>query len=119
MKIVLVITGLLIIFVLGFLSLGEKHIPASFFTSPEVQSPGDWIQDKHVNVYDDKVVIAIDKPIWASFANTNSMDPLLDEKSNAIEIKPKSADQVQVGDIISYHTEYGTVIHRIIKKGID
>jgi signal peptidase I len=59
--------------------------------------------------------------VWSNFADTNSMDPFLDANSNGIEIKPDSADQIQVGDIISYKSEYanGIIIHRVIEKGSD
>jgi len=47
------------------------------------------------------------------------MDPFLDEDSHAIEIKPEDPDEINKGDVISYKTSYGTVIHRIIDKSID
>jgi len=49
------------------------------------------------------------------------MDPVLDEKANAIEIIPKSNNNIHVGDIISYKSDYadGTIIHRVIRIGND
>ena len=54
----------------------------------ELSSPSDWILERQIKVYDDKVIIDLLNPIWAKFTNTNSMDPFLDEDSNAIEILP-------------------------------
>ena len=49
------------------------------------------------------------------------MDPVLDIGHNAIQIIPKSEDEIKVGDIISYKSEQieGNVIHRVINIGED
>ncbi len=87
----------------------------------ERASPSDWIKEDQIKVYNDRVIIDLKDAEWASFTNTNSMDPVLDEKANAIEIIPKSVDDIHVGDIISYNSDYvdGTIIHRVIKIGSD
>lgn len=84
-------------------------------------SPSDWIKESQIKVYDDKVVIEIEGAQWARFTDTKSMDPMLDSSANAIEIVPKTAASIKVGDIISFNTEYtdGTIIHRVIEKGTD
>lgn len=115
----LLILVLLAFFLLVFLSLGQKQIPASFFHSPEIYSPSDWIKESQIKVYPDRVIIKIDRPAWASFTDTNSMDHFLDEYSNAIEIQPSSPEQIRPGDIISYQTKYGIIIHRVIETGKD
>ncbi len=89
------------------------------FTAPERHSPSDWITEDQISVYSDKVILNVLNPIWAKFTNTNSMDPFIDELANAIEIKPRSAEQIQIGDVISYQTSYGTVIHRVVQKNAD
>jgi len=116
-----VLIPLLIIFLFSLLALGEKYNPFSFLTSasPEISSPSDWIKENQIQVYPNKVILEINQPMWSSFTNTNSMDPFLDETANAIEIKPQSPEQIKVGDIISYQTEYGLIIHRVIEKGED
>lgn len=119
MRPIAIVIPLAIILLLSFFSLGEKHIPASFFSSPEIFSPSDWIKQDQIKVYSNKVIIELEQPTWASFTNTNSMDPFLDETSNAIEIKPSSPESIQPGDIISFHTEFGIIIHRVIEKGED
>lgn len=87
----------------------------------EKASPSNWIKEDQIKVYDNKIIIEIDNAQWARFTDTNSMDPFFDSEANAIEIVPKSADQIRVGDIISFTTNYmdGTIIHRVIEKGID
>jgi len=70
--------------------------------APERNSPQDRIKDWQIEVYQNRVVINIDDAQWAAFADTNSMDPVLDKGANAIQIVPKSEDDIKVGDIVSY-----------------
>lgn len=109
-----------LIFLLSFISLGEKQINlSSLFNASEMPSPGDWIKENQIKVYKDRVVLEIDNPAWANFTDTNSMDPFLDEDSNTIEIKPEAPEQVNPGDIISYQTGEGIIIHRVVERGED
>jgi hypothetical protein len=91
------------------------------FNNKERDSPSDWVGEDSIHVYSDRVVIDISDPQWATFTNTNSMDPVIDSGSHAIEIVPRSASQLEVGDIVSYKSDYvdGTVIHRIVDIGED
>lgn len=100
-------------------SLTDKQIPASFLGTKEISSPSDWVKEDQIKVYEDKVVLEINNTIWASFTNTNSMDPFLDEDSHALEIIPQDENEINIGDIISYQTAYGVVIHRVIEKDVD
>ena len=53
----LLIVPVMILLFLTILSWGEKQMPtSSFFISPEIQSPGDWIKESQIKVYDDKIV---------------------------------------------------------------
>jgi hypothetical protein len=110
---------LLIVFSTMIVSLTDKQIPASFLGTKEISSPSDWIKEDQIKVYEDKVVLEINNTIWASFTNTNSMDPFLDEDSHALEIIPENENDINIGDIISYQTAYGVVIHRVIEKDVD
>lgn len=98
-------------------------MPLSFLTgsSPEVASPSDWVNESQIHVFKDRVQLDIKGAVWSDFADTNSMDPFLDANSNGIEIRPESAEQIHVGDIISYKSGYadGILIHRVIEKGVD
>ncbi len=86
------------------------------YANPDRDSPSDHVPEDAIEVYDNKVVLNIDAPQWAKFTDTNSMDPVIDASANAIEIVPKSPDQISVGDIISYQTPNtgGTIIHRVV-----
>ena len=95
----------------------------SFFSekSPEKASPADRISQGSIHVLNDKVIIDIENPEWAKFTDTNSMDPVFDNEANAIEIVPKTPNEIQVGDIISYQAENQefNIIHRVVEKGED
>lgn len=87
----------------------------------ERPGPANRITEDQIKVYDDRIVIEIKNAKWASFTDTNSMDPLLDEDSYALQIIPESEDEIQIGDIISYKLENldQRVIHRVVYIGED
>ncbi|MBS3119745.1 hypothetical protein J4475_02885 [Candidatus Woesearchaeota archaeon] len=93
-----------------------------FVPEPEPKAvPGDRVPEGSIGVYSDQVVMKISNPKWAKFTDTHSMDPVLSSKAHAIEIEPESPDDIQVGDIVSYVSEYadGTIIHRVVETGED
>ncbi len=139
---------LILALVLLFSSLLLLKFPLSLvpfsLAAPERSSPNDWVQEEQIKVYKDKVILEIPNALWAGFTDTNSMDPFLDERSNAIEIKPANPEAIKVGDVIAYNigddnlnggldSLYGTddtggtggadtgstLIHRVIEKGYD
>ena len=85
----------------------------------ERSSPQDRIAERDIEVYPDRVVINLEGAQWARFADTNSMDPIIDRGVNALQIAPKSMDDIEVGDIISYQSGERVIIHRVIEKAID
>ncbi len=87
----------------------------------ERASPADRISQNDIHVLNNQVIIDVDEPEWAMFTDTNSMDPVFDAGANAIEIVPKSESEIEVGDIVSYKSEYadGTIIHRVAQIGQD
>jgi hypothetical protein len=89
----------------------------------ERPSPSDRLTMDDVRVTSTRVTI--DAPRGrvfetAIFTNTNSMDPLIDEGTQAIQIVPLTPDEIRVGDIISYDAgQYGIIIHRVTQIGQD
>ncbi|MFH1511240.1 MAG: hypothetical protein ABIF10_06105 [Candidatus Woesearchaeota archaeon] len=84
-------------------------------------SPHDWIKEDQIHVYSDKVVIDLRNAEWATFTDTKSMDPVIDFRSNAIEVVPAKPEDIHLGDIVSYESKYasGTIIHRVVEIGND
>ncbi len=93
--------------------LGEK--------ATERPSPCNRVDESQIFVMDDQIVIDFKNAEWATFTDTNSMDPVLDTEANALEYVPTSPDEICLGDIASYHTDLsdGIVIHRIVEIGYD
>lgn len=120
------IKGLLVFSVLLFavlsistISLLEEQSPFTISAAPERSSPSDWVKNEQIKVYPNNILLQIKDASWATFTNTNSMDPFLDENANALEIIPDHPDAINVGDIIAYETAMGVIIHRVIEKGVD
>ena len=79
-------------------------------------SPSDIIKESQINLDENHVSIEIKNAMLASFLNTNSMDPVLDETANAIEIVPKTENDIKIGDIVSYYSnkKKAVLVHRVI-----
>lgn len=118
------------IFAIGFLSSNiYGTINGQISQSPgtldgrtdERASPNDWIKENQILVYNSQVILDLKNAEWATFTDTHSMEPVISSRANAIEIRPKTSDDIIVGDIISYNSEYsdGTIIHRVIEKNTD
>lgn len=101
-------------------SHAQEQLPRSGLERP---SPADRLTTAHVNVNSNRVVIDGIKGRrfeTAIFTDTNSMDPLIDEDTQAIQIIPLSPDEIKVGDVISYDAgKFGIIIHRVIEIGND
>ena len=87
----------------------------------DIPSPSERIFRDKISVFDNEVVIKVENPQWAIFTDTNSMDPIIDDTSKAIEVMPKSTDDVNVGDIVAYRSKYkdGVIAHRVVETGYD
>jgi len=87
----------------------------------KADAPSNHIDKSQILVYNDKVVLNLQGAEWAEFTPTGSMKPVFDENANAIEIVPKSPDEIHIGDIVSYESSFtdGYVIHRVIDIGED
>lgn len=122
-KLLILIFLVIMIMILSYIQFnaaGELELNATK-AGADVISPYDHIKQEDINVYDDRVIIEIDNPEWAEFADTNSMDPVIDISSNVIQVVPKSESEVHVGDIVSYESYYadGIIIHRVINIDFD
>lgn len=121
---------IIVIFALGFLSSNiyaeismhsQPEQPLNDGRTDEKASPNDWIKENQILVYSNQVILDIKNAEWSTFTDTHSMEPVISSRANAIQIKPKTSDDILIGDIISYESEYtdGIIIHRVIDKGID
>lgn len=84
-------------------------------------SPYDRVNEEQIKVYKSLIIIHINNSELVSLENTNSMDPLIDETSNVIQVKPKSAEDIHMGDIVSYKdsSTKKIILHRVVAIGED
>ena len=117
---------LLITFMLGALTYYFTNLlyfteekPFYFGILNEKEQPSNWISEKDIRVFPDKIVINIENAGISRYADTGSMLPTLGENANGIRIKPKSAEQINIGDSVTYERAGDLIIHRVIAKGND
>ncbi|OGJ16955.1 hypothetical protein A3K73_02085 [Candidatus Pacearchaeota archaeon RBG_13_36_9] len=123
------ILGCLALFLLGFVSCtlfnlvsSDLEMPVNIGTlsfMPALNSPGDWIKEGRIHVYENAVVIDVEGASLARYAPTGSMRPVLDDKSTGIRIQPKSQEQINVGDIVTFEKNGELIVHRVIDRGED
>lgn len=106
--------------------IAAEQIPDEFepaVGARERASPADRFQLSDIHVTNSRVTIdSLPGHVFetAIFTDTNSMDPLIDDGAQAIQIVPLSHDEIKVGDVISYDSgRFGIIIHRVIQIGND
>lgn len=84
-------------------------------------SPQEYISEEQIKVYNDRVIIQAENIKWAGFTDTKSMLPVLNKDSNALQIEPVCPEEIAVGDIVSYRSDYaeGIIIHRVVYASED
>lgn len=105
--------------ILEVIAIATSPKTSIFSIANEKLSPSDWIKEDQIKVYHNSVKLKIKNATWVKFTDTNSMDPLLDETANALEIVPTNPIQIKPGDIISYKINDKIIIHRVINIGTD
>lgn len=113
--------GTLLVFVPFILGLfisqaisNDVRLEIPFSDNHEAASPYDRIKESQIFVYGDRVVLQVKDASLAEYADTNSMDPLLDIGANGLEVKPRNEDDLHIGDVIAYETDIGLIAHRIV-----
>ncbi|MEM3154376.1 MAG: signal peptidase I [Candidatus Woesearchaeota archaeon] len=104
-------------FILGF-SLHAVPLPAETrlaTTDAEVEST-QRIPFESIKVYADRVEIGYAGLNYAT-VNSNSMAPIITDKSVVFEKVPESPDEIKVGDVISFYepSENAIVLHAVIE----
>lgn len=105
-----------------FLLINNKNFISGFFlygVDGEINAPHDFISEDKIIVYPDKIVLEIENYTLSKYSFSNSMVPIFDAGANGVGIKPKSEDELHVGDIITFRQDNNLIVHRIVEKGID
>lgn len=114
-----------LIFLVGFtLGLIWNAYSDSGFTGLVIDAdsevvPSDFLDNKDILIYEDKVVLNVKHAKLSSYDSTGSMLPSLGEGVNGIVIDPRSEEDVHVGDIVSYRNGDKIIVHRVVEKGLD
>jgi len=80
-------------------------------------SPADRIKLNQIQLTEDSIIIKVPNVSLSSYAPTGSMKPVFDKGANGIRVVPKSPEEIQIGDIVTFGKE--NIVHRVIEKGID
>ena len=115
---------LIITFMLGWsindlsIYITDSQVPLG--SGNDIPSPNDWISEQQTTILPNYVLLKIPNATAVKYASTKSMDPVLDDTSIGLEIRPDK-NKLRVGDIISYKSDLlGVVIvHRIISINED
>jgi signal peptidase I len=93
--------------------------PANESKSTDLPSPIVRIPLSDVLIMENKVIIDIPDVQHGIVSASKSMDPFLDENTVVLEITPKNAAEIHLGDIIIYKYGGERVIHRVVSIGHD
>jgi hypothetical protein len=117
-----------VFFLLGFvlcglfflpLSSSEIEFPLGFEDRYSSESPSDYLGEEEIIVFDNMVVIMVNDASISRYADSGSMEPVLDSNSNGIRISPENESEIHVGDIVTYRDGLSLVVHRVIERGED
>lgn len=91
----------------------------TFFDEGEKNAPSDFIKEENIKVFEDKIVLEIENYTLSRYSFTDSMLPVFDSGANGVGIKPKTENEVHVGDIVTFKKNGILIVHRVVEKGID
>lgn len=118
-KIIILLIGI-IVGGLIFPFIGNaNNLESPFGLTLEKASPSDWISENQIEIKHDMIIIRVENAKISRYADTNSMDPVIDRGSNGIEIIAESPEQINIGDIITYEKNGNLIVHRVIQIGND
>lgn len=84
----------------------------------EVPNPHERIDLKDIMVFPSRVIIKASSVIPVMLTDTNSMDPVADNDSTVLAIKPRKEQEIYIGDIIGYRCSVckknEIIMHRVI-----
>ena len=84
-------------------------------------SPVGRVSEDQIHIYSDYIILDIPGAQWATFTNSDSMAPVLDKGTQALQIVPRTPEDIHLGDIVSYAKpgEELRIIHRVVYIGED
>jgi len=95
------------------------HQEKPYLGDEEIISPYNRVKENDLQLFPEKLIINFPGLSLASYTNTNSMDPLLDEGATGIEITPKTEEDIHIGDVVAYQSGNDLIPHRVVQTGED
>ena len=115
----------LLIFLFGFFSCAfafyvlSSNFNLTSFAVKNIESGSNWIDRANITLFSDKVIIKVANSTLGSYTDTGSMEPIMNENTKGIEIRPENEEQILVGDIVVFRDGDRLIAHRVVEKGID
>ena len=97
----------------------EKPSAPILVEGADLAAPQDRIPESRIWITEDQAIIRMQGLQWAAFAPTGSMLPTFGAGHHALQIIPTTPEDIQPGDIISFETTRGVIIHRVQAVGHD
>ena len=112
---------MIFVFALGFVigNFWDYFSITRGITGAAVNAPSDFINNREILVYPDRIVIKISGATISNYDSTGSMEPVLGEGANGIGVKPVSQNEINVGDIVPFRKGDDLIVHRVISRGAD
>jgi len=102
----------------GFNGLFTYNVLGRVVDSGNDSYPSNFLNDSDILVYSDKIILKIENAQISNYEG-DSMFPFLGKEANGIVVKPRSEEEVKVGDIITFKGGNKLIVHRVIEKGND
>ena len=99
--------------------LDKGRISGFVFFEENKNSPSNTILDDSITANNTSVSFFVDNPLLVRYSDSGSMLPFIDKDSTGVFIRPKSENDINVGDIINFRKEGKLIVHRIVEKGQD
>lgn len=99
-----------------------NYLASKLNTSFKIEiDPFRQISENDIKVYNDRVVIYVNKAFKVGFTESKSMYPFISENVLALEVGPENKTELKIGDVVSYESKIfnTSIIHRIIQIGED
>jgi hypothetical protein len=90
-----------------------QETPKTYYK--ELPNPRDRIREDQLKIDSEEVTLKVNNVYWGYMLDSNSMDPLLDQGTTILTIKPSSEKEISIGDIIVFTSNLTTynIVHRV------
>ncbi|MEK6925920.1 MAG: hypothetical protein AABW50_01435 [Nanoarchaeota archaeon] len=109
---ILLIVNLVLLLFIGFKSTGFSVSENNIYSY-------DFIKEDKIHSNFTGVFFEIGNATFSRFEDSGSMGSWLGEDATSVEFKPRTEEDVHIGDVISFKQEGIFIVHRVIEKGID